>query len=260
MFHVHTLIAFERTEWGNGTVTQAVVVTGAAGGIGAALCKRMREDGYLAIGIDRDPAGEADVDLQTDLRDLEQLMGLGRELARDYELKAIVHNAAVQPIAPAGETSLADWAAALQVNVVAVDALLSGTRESLAAHGGSVVVISSVHARATTGGITAYATSKAALEGWVRSAALDHGPGIRVNAVAPGAIDTAKLREGFARWGEQSAEARMAVVRERTALGRIGQPDEVAAAVSFLIGDDATYITGAVLSVDGGAIARLGSE
>ena len=72
--------------------------------------------------------------------------------------------------------------------MVAVDALLSGARESLAANSGSVVVISSVHAHATTGGVTAYATSKAALEGWVRSAALDLGPGIRVNAVAPGRL------------------------------------------------------------------------
>lgn len=241
-------------------MTRAIVVTGAAGGIGTALCKRMRQEGYVAIGIDREPALEADVDMKIDLRNTEDLVGLGYELAENYELKAIVHNAAVQPIAIAGETSLSDWTATLRVNVVAVDALLSGARESLAANSGSVVVISSVHAHATTGGVTAYATSKAALEGWVRSAALDLGPGIRVNAVAPGAIDTAKLHDGFARWGEQSAEDRLAVVRERTALHRIGQPDDVAGAVSFLIGDDASFITGAVLRVDGGAVARLGSE
>lgn len=241
-------------------MTRAVVVTGAAGGIGAALCERMRKDGYLTIGIDRNAAPVADIDLQLDMRESEDLVKLGREIARDYELKAIVHNAAAQPIAGAGETSLDEWVDALRVNVIAVDALVAGTRESLAANDGSVVVISSAHARATTGGVTAYATTKAALEGWVRSAALDLGPGIRVNAVAPGAIDTAKLREGFARWGEESAEERKAVLRERTALRRIGEPSEVAGAVSFLIGDDARFVTGAVLVVDGGATARLGSE
>jgi NAD(P)-dependent dehydrogenase (short-subunit alcohol dehydrogenase family) len=241
-------------------VTRAVVVTGAAGGIGAALCGRMRNDGYLAIGIDRNVASAADIDLQLDMRESEALVELGRVLARDYELKAIVHNAAAQPIAGAGETSLDDWVEALRVNVIAVDALVAGTRKSLAANDGSVVVISSAHARATTGGVTAYATTKAALEGWVRSAALDLGPGIRVNAVAPGAIDTAKLREGFARWGEESAEERKAILRQRTALRRIGEPSEVAGAVSFLIGDDARFVTGAVLVVDGGATARLGSE
>ena len=240
-------------------MTRAVIITGAAGGIGAALCERMRQDGYLAIGIDRKPAPVADKSLQFDLSDSEQLVDLGRELARDYELKAVVHNGASQPIAQAGETALADWMDALRVNVIAVDALISGTRDNLASNDGSVVVISSVHARATSGGVTAYATTKAALEGWVRSAAIDLAPAIRVNAVAPGAIDTAKLREGFARWGE-SAEERKDVLRRRTALRRIGDPSEVAGAVSFLIGDDARFITGTVLVVDGGATARLGSE
>jgi NAD(P)-dependent dehydrogenase (short-subunit alcohol dehydrogenase family) len=236
-----------------------VIVTGAAGGIGAALCERMRKDGYVAIGIDRKTSSAADIHLEVDLRNSEQLIGLGRELARDHELKAVIHNGAVQPIARAGETSLDEWIEALRVNVIAVDTLISGARENLAANEGSVVVISSVHGRATTGGITAYATTKAALEGWVRSAAMDLAPEIRVNAVCPGAIDTAKLREGFARWGE-SAEERKALLRERTALHRIGEPSEVAGAVSFLIGDDARFITGTVLVVDGGATARLGSE
>ena len=240
-------------------MTRAIIVTGAAGGIGAAICQRVRSEGYIAIGIDRDLCSEADVDVRIDLRESERLIDLGRELARDYELTAVIHNAAVQPLAGAGQTALSEWIDALRVNVIAVDALVSGTRENLATNDGSVVVVSSVHARATTGGLTAYATSKAALEGWVRSAALDLGPEIRVNAVAPGAIDTAKLREGFARWGE-SAEERKAVLRERTALRRIGEPADVAAAVSFLIGDDARFITGAVLVVDGGATARLGSE
>jgi NAD(P)-dependent dehydrogenase (short-subunit alcohol dehydrogenase family) len=240
-------------------MTRAVIVTGAAGGIGAALCERMRKDGYVAIGIDRNEAISADIHLQVDLGKSAQLVHVGRELARKYELKAVVHNGAVQPLGGAGEVSWEDWANALRVNVIAVDALMSGARENLAANDGSVVVISSVHGRATTGGITAYATTKAALEGWVRSAAMDLAPEIRVNAVAPGAIDTAKLREGFARWGE-SAEERKALLRQRTALHRIGEPSEVAGAVAFLIGDDARFITGTVLVVDGGATARLGSE
>ncbi|WP_006247580.1 SDR family NAD(P)-dependent oxidoreductase [Mycolicibacterium tusciae] len=241
-------------------MTRAVIITGAAGGIGSALCKRMRKDGYYAIGIDRDSSPAADMSLRVDLRESEQLVALGRDLATSYDLKAVVHNAAVQPIAGAGETTLAEWSDALRVNVIAVDALVSGVRESLAANDGSVVVVGSVHGRATTGGITAYAATKAALEGWARSAALDLGPKVRVNVVAPGAIDTAKLREGFARWGAAAAEERKAILRQRTALGRIGEPDDVAGAVSFLISNDARFVTGAVLVVDGGATARLGSE
>lgn len=241
-------------------MTQAVIVTGAAGGIGSALCERLREDGYILIGIDRIPSPAADVSLLVDLRDAERLVNIGYGLSRDYELKALVHNAAAQPIAVAGATSNAEWLEAMQVNVIAADLLVSGTRRNLASNNGSVVVIGSVHGRATTGGLTAYATTKAALEGWVRAAALDLGPDIRVNAVAPGAIDTSKLREGFERWGDESAEQRMAILRHRTALHRIGDPHDVAGAVSFLISDDARFVTGAVLVVDGGASARLGSE
>ena len=199
-------------------------------------------------------------DAAVDLRDSEGLSVLGRDLSQQYQVKAIVHNAALQPIAGAGETPVAEWLDVLRVNVIAVDALVAGTRENLAAHEGSVVVIGSVHGHATTSGIAAYATTKAGLEGWVRAAALDLGPGVRVNAVAPGAIDTAKLREGFARWGEESANERREVLVHRTALRRIGDPSDVAGAVSFLIGDEARFVTGAVLVVDGGATARLGTE
>ena len=241
-------------------MTRAVIVTGAAGGIGSALCERLRKDGYHVIGIDRDSSSAADESLRVDLREFEQLVVLGRELAGSYQLKAVVHNAAVQPMAGAGQSTLAEWTDAFHVNVIAVDALVSGARHSLAANDGSVVVVGSVHGRATTGGIIAYATTKAALEGWARSAALELGPDVRVNVVAPGAVDTAKLREGFARWGAAAAEERKMILRQRTALGRIGDPGDVAGPVSFLISDDARFVTGAVLVVDGGATARLGSE
>lgn len=241
-------------------MTRAIIVTGAAGGIGTALCDRLHNDGYTTIGIDRDTADNADVYLRLDLRDSEKLRDLGEDLARDYELSAVVHNGANQPLAGAGDTSTQEWLNTLRVNVIAVDALVSGTRRNLARNRGSVVVVSSVHARATTGGITAYAATKAGLEGWVRSAALDLGPDIRVNAAAPGAIDTPKLHEGFARWGKESAEERKMILRSRTALGRIGEPADVAGVVSFLVSDDAAFVTGSTLVVDGGATARLGSE
>ncbi|WP_272955252.1 SDR family NAD(P)-dependent oxidoreductase [Mycolicibacterium parafortuitum] len=235
-------------------------MTGAAGGIGAAVCERLRSDGYRTIGLDIDRVRAADIPIQIDLRDLDELAALARQLSDVHDVSAIVHNAAVQPIAATGQTSTSDWLDTLRVNVVAVDALVSGARLSLDANHGAIVVVSSVHAHATTGGIGAYAASKAALEGWVRSAALDLGPNIRVNAVSPGAIDTPKLRQGFSRWGQESAEQRRAILLRRTALARIGEPSEVAAAISFLLNQEASFITGSVLLVDGGASARLGTE
>ncbi len=98
------------------------------------------------------------------------------------------------------------------------------------------------------------------MEGWVRAAALDLGPDIRVNAIAPGAVDTAKLREGFARWGDDVAAERLAELQSRTPLARIGLPEEIADIVTFFSSESAGFITGTTLVVDGGALARLGSE
>lgn len=236
------------------------VVTGACGGIGGAIVTRLEASGYRVVGLDRRNSRPGSLDCQIDLADTEALAALAAELADKHAVTALVHNAAVQPLGGVGEVSVDSWVEALRVNVLAADVLAGALRGRLADAAGAVVVVSSVHARATSGGITAYATTKAALEGWVRSAALDLGPAVRVNAIAPGAVDTPKLREGFERWGADAANQRRAVLCERTALARIATPDEIADVVEFLLGPRSAFMTGAVLTVDGGASARLGSE
>lgn len=239
---------------------RAVIVTGAAGGIGTAICARFKEDGLTVVGIDRNECVDVDLWLSVDVGDLAALRTAAAEVCEQYPLAAVVHNAAVQPIAGAGETPYDVFVETMRVNVLAADSLVHATRDNLRSERGSVVVVSSVHASATTAGINAYATSKAALEGWVRSAAIDLGPDIRVNAVRPGAIDTAKLHEGFARWGAEDALQRRLILETRTPLGRIGVPHEIASAVAFLAGPEASFITGSTLVVDGGASACLGTE
>ena len=239
---------------------RAAIVTGAAGGIGAAACGALRAAGLAVIGIDRLPSPAADVTIELDLADGDALSAAVRALTDEYAIAGVVHCAAVQPLGGVGEVSAESWTRALLVNVLAVELVVAACRESLAATRGSVVVVSSVHGRATTPGIVAYATTKAALEGWVRAAALDLAPLVRVNAVVPGAIDTAKLAEGFERWGPEAAAARRQVLEERTALGRIGRPEEVASAATFLLSDNASFVTGSTLVVDGGATTRLGTE
>jgi NAD(P)-dependent dehydrogenase (short-subunit alcohol dehydrogenase family) len=240
--------------------SKVVVVTGSAGGIGRAITAKLEHHGHRVVGLDRSGCRPDSHDRQIDMADTDALLSVAHELAGGYEIRALVHNAAVQPMGAVGETSVADWIEALRVNVLAADVLAGAFQRSLAAQSGAVVVVSSVHARATTGGITAYATTKAALEGWVRSAALDLGPHVRVNAIAPGAVDTAKLREGFDRWGPDLADERREVLRERTALGRIADPCEIAEVVDFLLGPQSAFMTGSILTIDGGASARLGSE
>jgi NAD(P)-dependent dehydrogenase (short-subunit alcohol dehydrogenase family) len=237
-----------------------VIVTGAAGGIGSAICERFRTDGLHVVGFDRQPCANVDRWLEIDLGDLQSVRAAAAEVVEQGRVVSVVHNAAVQPIAGSGETPYDVFVETMRVNVLAADSLVHATRDALRENRGSFVAVSSVHAYVTTAGINAYATSKAALEGWVRSAAIDLGPDIRVNAVRPGAIDTAKLNEGFARWGEDVAAERRAVLESRTPLRRIGTPHEIAAAVSFLSGPDSSFITGSTLVVDGGASACLGTE
>jgi NAD(P)-dependent dehydrogenase (short-subunit alcohol dehydrogenase family) len=237
---------------------KAALVTGAAGGIGAAICQQLQADGFRVIGLDRRPSPAADVSVEVDLADLGALAEVGRRLCEEHAVEAVVHNGAVQPLGGVGELPPEPWLEAFRVNVLAADVLVGAARARLDASAGSVVVIGSVHGRETTRGIAPYSTTKAALEGWVRAAALDLAPRIRVNAVVPGAIDTPKLREGFARWGAD-ADARFAVLEERTPLGRVGAAEEVAAAVGFLVSRPG-FTTGATLVIDGGATVRLASE
>jgi NAD(P)-dependent dehydrogenase (short-subunit alcohol dehydrogenase family) len=125
----------------------------------------------------------------------------------------------------------------------------------LAAGGGAIVNVSSIHAVATLEGFFPYAAAKAGLAGLTRSLALDYGRhAIRVNCVCPGFTDTRLVRESLARNADRAAAKRAMVAG--VALGRIAAPSEIAAAIAFLASADAGYVTGATLLVDGGLTAR----
>jgi NAD(P)-dependent dehydrogenase (short-subunit alcohol dehydrogenase family) len=168
----------------------------------------------------------------------------------------LVNNAGVNANFDAVEMTEADWdrffatdlkAAWLGAKHVLPDMLSAGR--------GSIVNVSSLHGFATIDGFFPYAAAKSGLLGLTRSLALDYGPkGIRVNTVAPGFIRTRLTADSIAR-GDDSEEAERAMTAG-VALGRIGDAAEVASAVRFLASDEASYITGASLLVDGGLTAR----
>jgi NAD(P)-dependent dehydrogenase (short-subunit alcohol dehydrogenase family) len=186
-------------------------------------------------------------------------------IRRDVDrLDALVNNAAIQLSKPLAETSVEEWDAVMSSNLRSAYLTSRQARPMLAAVQGSIVNVSSVHAVATSVAISAYAASKGGLAALTRALAVEFAPdGIRVNAVLPGAVDTPMLREGVGRGelGGQSVEQRLAALGRRTPLGRIGRPDEIARSILFLASkDQASFITGQTLVVDGGATAHLSTE
>jgi NAD(P)-dependent dehydrogenase (short-subunit alcohol dehydrogenase family) len=234
-------------------VTRVAVVTGAAGGIGAATCEVLRGQGWDIVPVDRETMDQRGA-VQLDLGDPE---AIAAALGRLERVDALINNAALQLFRPLNETSVDEWDAVLGVNARGPFACIQTLTPQLTASRGAIVNVASVHARATSASIAAYAASKGALVAFTRAAALELSPlGIRVNAVLPGAVRTAALEAGFAR--REGAEADLIA---RTPIGRVGRPEEIGEAIAFLADAERSgFITGQELVVDGGALARLSTE
>ena len=156
----------------------------------------------------------------------------------------LVANAYAMAKGPAHELPESGWDRTLDVCLKATYLALRVLAEPLLAARGSIVLVSSVHAVTGTAGFSAYAAAKGGLVAYARQLAAEYGPRLRVNAVLPGPIRTRQ-------WDAISDEDTQAAVAG-TAAGRLGLPAEVAAAIAFLAADEAAYITGVALPVDGG--------
>jgi 3-oxoacyl-[acyl-carrier protein] reductase len=174
------------------------------------------------------------------------VQGVGAEHGR---LDVLVANAGTLESAPLGMMRAEHVSQLLMVNVAGtVAAIQAASRLMSRKRSGAIVALSSVVASAGASGQSVYAASKAAVEALVRSAARELGPrGIRVNAVAPGVIDTDLTRA--------LPEDLLRRQTGATPLGRLGTPDEVARVIRFLAGDEAAFVTGQVIGVDGGLVA-----
>ena len=238
------------------------VVTGAAGGIGRALTEAFQSAGYRVIGVDREPepAGPGCWRyLQTDLRRTAEEAPYAEEVFARLEalldgagLDALVNNAAVQVLGGVESLTREDWARTLQVNLLAPFVWTQALLPRLESCGGCVINMSSIHARLTKPGFTAYATSKAALSGLTRALAVDVGPRVRVVAIEPAAIETDMLRAGFE--GREEALDRLRACHPQQ---RIGSPEEVAALAVALARGDLGFLHGSCIAIDGGISSRL---
>lgn len=250
-----------------GMVTaRLAVVTGAAHGIGLATAELLAGTGYgvylcdvVAEEAARQAARLTDGGCRAwpvalDVSDDAHWASLASEISQRHgRLDAVVNNAYSIQVMAAHQTAPADWAHQIEVCLGQIHRSLYHLHDHLhASPNPAMVNISSVHARVTEAGHAAYAAAKGAIEAVTRQLAIEYGPWLRVNAVAPGAILTRT-------WDGIGDDIR-AQVAERTPLRRFGSPAEIARVVRFLLSEDASFITGATVIADGGWSVSKGVE
>lgn len=233
------------------------LITGASRGIGRAAAERLSADGNRVIGIARqDPSnGFPGRFVELDLADSEATRTRLSRLIEEEPVDMIVNNAGLVRPAPLGSIAPEELADVLDLNLRSALQVVQAALPSMKARGwGRIVNISSLTVLGARER-TSYAAAKAAMISFTRSWALElAGCGITVNCVAPGATETALFRENNTLGSD--AEKRLV---SATPIGRIGRPSEIASAICYFLSEDAGYVTGQTLFVDGGlSIGRAG--
>ncbi len=235
------------------------VITGGAAGIGWSIGQRLLADGYRVIATDVVPGFTASSDdvlwRELDVTDHGQAATVFDGIVAEFgQIDVLVNNAGIQRHRALEELSWAEWEAVVNVNLHGVfNTLQAGGRHMLERGEGRIVNISSVSARGSAGRAP-YSTTKAAVIGLTATAGAEWASrGVRVNAVAPGYVDTGVFRQGVA-----AGTLDVDTILSRIPAKRLADASEVAAAVSFLVSDDASYMNGQTLYVDGGFMVDYG--
>lgn len=248
---------------------KCVVVTGAGSGIGRACAMEFAKEGANVVIADIDlqsaqetlkqieTAGGSGAAFRTDVSDPESVKELAENTARRFgNIFALVNNAAIQVNKTVEDTSFEEWSRQLSVNVGGTFLCSKYFLTQLRKTKGSIVNMSSVNGFFAEPTCAGYCSTKAAIIGLTKAMAIDHGnEGIRVNCICPGYID-AGLAEGYFQSQPDPARAR-AEAGKLHALWRIGKPEEVGRVAVFLASDDASFVTGTSMVVDGGFSSGL---
>lgn len=244
---------------------RTVVVTGGNSGMGRATAELLRRRGASVAVVDRNVepqdqqrAGEL-LSIRADVSQEDQVRAAFEEVDRRFgRLDGVFSNAGIARLEGLiHQEAAAEWDEVIAVNLRGTFLVLrEALRRMLPHRRGSIVCTSSAVAHvAIPGGTNAYTASKGAINALVRQVAVDYAPfGIRVNAVAPGAIDTPLM---WATTPADELDGMRSTIDKEVPLRRIGRPEEIAKAVVWLLSDDASYATGAVYHVDGGAAAQM---
>lgn len=234
---------------------KVALVTGAAGGIGAAVVRMLRAEGAKVAVADRDVAGiDAEAHLPGDLRDGAYCDGLpGAVVAALGRLDIVVNNAGVITRGPVTETSDADWDLNVGVNVQAPFRISRAAIPLMADQGGGAIVnVASCWGLRPGPNHAVYCMTKAAIASLTQCMGMDHAhQGVRINAVAPNEVNTPMLRTGFVKRGFDPDTA-VADLGKTVPLGRIAEPEDIADVILFLASEAARYMVGAVVEVNGG--------
>ncbi len=245
---------------------RSAIVTGAAGGIGAAVVARLAAEGAVVVAVDHSSADGHDElggrvrRLEADVADPDAMAHAAELAAEAAPLAVCVANAGVLLVEDLLDGAPERWRRVLEVNLIGVMTTFQAAARALlaAGAGGRLIATASIAGLRGEGGTAAYCASKAAVVNLVESLALElAGHGVTVNAVAPGEVDTAMHRAAMEQFGLRQGvsadELRRAVV-ERIPLGRMATPDDVAGVATFLASPDAAYLTGQTVQVDGGQL------
>lgn len=240
---------------------KVAVVTGGASGQGAAAARRFVAEGARVMIADvaaedgktlADELGSNAAYQELDVSDEDSWSAAMERLSSDFgRVDVLLNNAGVLLFSPLEQTSLAEYQRVIGINQIGTFLGMRSIVDLMAASGGgSIINVSSVEGLAGVPYVVAYTASKFAIRGMTKVAALELGEkGIRVNSIHPGMIDTQMVRSAA------GADVDLSPVGKKVALGRVGQPDEIAGVALFLASDDSSYCTGSEFVADGGATA-----
>lgn len=243
---------------------KVALVTGGAKGIGAATAKRLHAEGARVAILDIDAAGDkpfADTDvlyLHCDVTDVDAVEKAVEDVvARFGEIEVLVNNAGIQHYGTVLTTTVEDWDHVMNVNLKSAFVCARSVIPSMQRHGRGIVVnVASVQSLHSQQNVAPYTTSKTAMLGLTRSIAVDFAPDIRAVAVCPGTVDTPMVQ-----WTAEQSGDPEALYEEVAAMhlsNRIARPEEIAGLIAYLCTDEAAFITGQAIRIDGGLGVLLG--